>query len=111
MILFFLIGIYGGFLQAGVGFFLMSALVLLEGFDLVKTNAAKVFIILCYTIVSLTIFAINGKVDFLAGLVLGIGGAIGGYIAAHTAIKKGAGFIRYIVFAAVIVSAIRYIIL
>jgi uncharacterized membrane protein YfcA len=111
MIVFFLIGIYGGFLQAGVGFFLMSALVLLEGFDLVKTNAAKVFIILCYTIVSLTIFAINGKVDFLAGLVLGIGGAIGGYIAAHTAIKKGAGFIRYIVFAAVIVSAIRYIIL
>ena len=110
VLVFFIIGIYGGFLQAGVGFFLMSALVLLEGFDLVKTNAAKVFIILCYTVFSLIIFAMNGKVNVPAGIVLGLGGALGAYIGAHTAIKKGAGFIRYIVFVAVIVSAIKYIV-
>ncbi len=111
LLVFFLIGIYGGFLQAGVGFFLMSALVLLEGFDLVRTNAAKVFIILCYTVLSLIIFAFNGKVDFLAGIVLGLGGATGAYIGVRMAIKKGAGFIRYIVFFAVVASAIKYIIM
>ncbi|MFP4461378.1 MAG: sulfite exporter TauE/SafE family protein [Thermotogota bacterium] len=109
IIVFFLIGIYGGFLQAGVGFFLMTALVLLEGFDLVKTNANKVFIIACYTLISLIIFAFNGKVDFVAGISLALGGMLGAYIASHIAIKKGANFIRYVVFVAVIASAIKYL--
>ncbi len=109
ILVFFIIGIYGGFLQAGVGFFLMTGLVLVEGFDLVKTNATKVFVIMCYTIISLVIFAVNGKVNFVAGAFLALGGMTGAYIATNTALKKGAGFIRYIVFVAVIVSALRYL--
>jgi len=109
MIVFFLIGIYGGFLQAGVGFFLMTALVLLEGFDLVKTNANKVFIIACYTLISLIIFTFNGKVNFPAGISLALGGSLGAYIGSHVAIKNGANFIRYVVFFAVIASAVKYI--
>jgi len=109
MLVFFLIGIYGGFIQAGVGIFIMLALVLLEGLDLLKTNSVKVLVILGFTLVSLIIFALNGKVDFLAGIILGIGSMTGGYVSAKLSIKKGTKFIRYILFAVVILSAIKYI--
>ena len=40
-IIFFFIGIYGGFIQAGVGFFLLTGLVLGCGHDLVKVCGAE----------------------------------------------------------------------
>ena len=49
MIVFFFIGIYGGFIQAGVGLLIITALRLLTGMDLVRTNAIKVFVIFFYT--------------------------------------------------------------
>ncbi|MGD0574353.1 MAG: sulfite exporter TauE/SafE family protein [Anaerolineales bacterium] len=45
---FFLIGVYGGFIQVGVGIFLLAALVLGVGYNLVRANAVKVAIILFY---------------------------------------------------------------
>ena len=45
-VIFFFVGLYGGFIQMGVGFFMLAALVLGAGFDLVKANAIKVFIAL-----------------------------------------------------------------
>ncbi len=39
----FAIGVYGGFIQAGVGIFLLATLVLSVGYDLVRANAVKVF--------------------------------------------------------------------
>ncbi len=45
-LIFFGIGFYGGFVQAGVGFLFLMGLVLGSGLDLVKGNAAKVLLIL-----------------------------------------------------------------
>jgi len=109
--IFFLVGIYGGFIQAGVGFLLMFALVLAEGYDLVKTNAIKVFIVMCYTIVSLLIFAFNNKVDYVAGLVLALGTMSGAYVSSKLALKRGAKFVRYVLFIMVVTSAIRYLLI
>ncbi|MEZ4590184.1 MAG: sulfite exporter TauE/SafE family protein [Chloroflexota bacterium] len=50
LVIFFFIGMYGGFLQAGVGIFLLAGLVLGIGYDLVRANAVKVLIILAFTI-------------------------------------------------------------
>lgn len=63
----FLIGVYGGFIQAGVGFILIWALVGVLGKDLVRANALKVAIVLTYTTVSLSLFASKGMVDFVIG--------------------------------------------
>ena len=46
VIIFFLVGVYGGFIQAGVGFFLLTSLVLGSGYELLKANALKIFVIL-----------------------------------------------------------------
>ncbi len=58
---FFLVGVYGGFVQAGVGF-LVLAVTTAAGLDLVRGNAVKVLAILCFTGLSLGIFAWQAKI-------------------------------------------------
>ncbi len=94
LILFLFIGFYGGFLHIGVGIFLLSALVLNAGYDLVHANALKVFLVLSYAPVVLLIFLINGQVDILVAVFAAVGNTIGGLIGTNLAIKKGSKFIR-----------------
>ncbi len=96
VILFFLIGMYGGFLHIGVGIFILAGLVLNAGYDIVKANAIKVFIVLMYNPFALAIYIFSGQVDFIIGGITAIGGLIGGTLASHLAIKKGASFARWI---------------
>lgn len=103
--LFFAIGIYGGFIQAGVGIFLLAGLVLSVGYDLVRANAIKVLIIFCFTLFALAVFVWNGQVWWGVGLLLAIGNAFGGWFAARLAIQKGAVFVRWLLIAVVAVSA------
>lgn len=92
----FLIGFYGGFIQIGVGFLFMAGLRLLFGMDLVRTNAHKVVIIFLYTVPALFIFAINGEVRWLLGLVLAAGTAIGAIAGTRITVKGGEKWIRWI---------------
>jgi uncharacterized membrane protein YfcA len=103
---FFGIGLYGGFIQAGVGIFLLAGLVLSAGYELVRANAFKNFVVLCFTAFALVVFILNGQVDWVLGLVLAIGNMLGAWVAAHMAVKKGAPFVRYILIAVIIISAI-----
>jgi len=104
---FLAIGFYGGFVQAGVGFLLLAGLVLGGGFGLVNGNAAKVTLILLYTPVVLILFATADQVDLGVGLVLGMGNMAGAWIASNLAIKKGAGWIRWVLIIAAIAAALR----
>lgn len=106
-IVFTAIGFYGGFIQAGVGFFLLSGLVLSAGYNLVKANAVKVLITFIFTPFSLAIFIFYNQVHFLSGLLLALGGIFGAHIAASISIKKGASFIRYILLIMIFVSALK----
>jgi len=53
VIIFFVVGLYGGFIQVGVGYFLLLSLVLGVGYDLVKANAVKNLIVFLYAIFAL----------------------------------------------------------
>lgn len=101
------IGFYGGFVQAGVGFLLLAGLVLGGGFDLVKGNAAKVLIVLIYTPLTLLLFARAQQVDLVAGLVLAGGNVTGALLATFFAVKKGAGWIRWVLVIAAVGAALR----
>jgi hypothetical protein len=101
----FVIGVYGGFIQAGVGIFLLAALVLSVGYDLVRANAVKIIIILVFTLSSLLIFANNNQVDWAAGLLLGLGNMAGAWVAARLAVARGAAWVRWVVIATVAFSA------
>jgi len=102
---FFAAGVYGGFVQAGVGF-LILAVTTLAGFDLVRGNAMKALVILCFTVLSLTLFAAQGQVDWALGLLLAVGSAAGGWLGARLTISKGHRWVRGMVTAAVIVFAV-----
>lgn len=103
--IFFIIGLYGGFIQAGVGFLLLAGTTLL-GYDLIKGNAVKVFIVFILTVAALPVFILSGKIDYPMGFALGIGNVVGGMIGASVSIKKGAKFIRNFVTVSVIAFSI-----
>jgi len=105
MILFFAIGIYGGFLHMGVGYALLAGIVLGAGYDLVKANAIKVFVILIWSPVILIVFIINDQVNFLYGIILSAGNVIGALVASRLAVKQGAGFVRWVIIAVILITA------
>lgn len=98
---FFLIGIYGGFMQAGVGIIIIAALSLLTGFSLVKINSIKVFVVAIYIFSSLSIFVFNGKVDWKIALILAIGNGTGSFLASTLAVEKGEKLVKVILTIAV----------
>ena len=103
---FFGVGLYGGFVQAGVGFLLL-AMTSAAGLDLVRGNALKVHVILLFTVLALAVFASQGKVEWLLGLVLGAGAAVGGWLGARLTLLKGHAWLRTVVIVAVLVFAVR----
>lgn len=105
--IFFLIGMYGGFIQAGVGFFLLAGLVLGAGLDLVKANAIKVLIVLFYTPFALGIFMYHKQVDYSLGLILAVGNMLGAYIGARVAVSWGPKFVRVILLLAILGSSLK----
>lgn len=109
VVIFFFVGAYGGFIQAGVGFFLLTGLVLACGYELVKANALKLFVILLYTPVALLIFFLHRDVHLVMGLVLAVGNMTGAWLGTRIAVKWGAALIRYVVLVAILGSSIKLI--
>lgn len=105
--IFFLIGAYGGFIQVGVGYFLLAALVLGAGYELVKANAAKVFIVGMYMVFSFGIYMFYDMVNYAMGFTLAIGTMTGALLASRLAVKKGAGFIRWFILAIILFTSLH----
>lgn len=106
-ILMFGAGLWGGFIQIGVGFILMPILYRVMGLDLVRTNMHKVFITLMFSIVALAVFASSVTIAWEAGFALAAGNALGGWLGARAAIAKGASFIKFVVYAALAAMAAK----
>ena len=107
IIVFFFIGIYGGFIQAGTGFLILMALTSINRFSLIKSNAAKTLVVLIYSISALTIFAYYDKVNWQYGLSLALGGAIGAWLASRWSVKKGDNLIKIFLIIIVIIMAVK----
>ncbi|UCD65265.1 MAG: sulfite exporter TauE/SafE family protein [Candidatus Zixiibacteriota bacterium] len=105
MLIFFAIGIHGGFIQAGVGIFLLAGLVLSAGYELVRANAVKLLIVLCFTPLALIIFLAHDQVQWYAGLILGIGNMAGAWVASRMAVRRGAVFARYVLIVVLVTAS------
>ena len=103
---FLFMGIYGGFIQAGVGFFILSVTTL-GGLDLVRGNSVKALSVLCFTMVALSIFAWQGKVDWRVGLVLAAGTVLGGQLGVRLTVVKGHAWVKVVVTVLIILFALR----
>lgn len=101
------VGFYGGFVQAGVGFLFMAIVRGLLHLDLVRTNMHKVFVVGLYMVPSLLVFAASGDVHWLAGAVLAIGTAAGGWLGTRVQITRGEGLVRVVLAVAVVAMAVK----
>ncbi len=91
-------GFYGGFVQAGVGFILITALAGTLRYDLVRTNALKVACSFAFTLIALIIFAWQDQVRWLPGLVLACGTMTGAHLAVKFAIKASPATLKWFLF-------------
>jgi len=94
----FAAGIYGGFIQAGVGFILLAALAGGLRYDLLRANALKMTCALAFTTVSLIIFIIFDQVMWVPGLILAVGSMTGAHLAVKVAVKASPDSIKWFLF-------------
>jgi hypothetical protein len=106
---FSVLGAYGGFVQTGVGIFLLSAMVLLANYSIVHANVIKNVIVLCYTIPTFFIYWWHDLINWELGLVVASGQMLGSWIAARFAMEhKSSDFwIRRLLVAMIVVSAVE----
>ncbi len=111
LVVFFVVGAYGGFIQAGVGVMLLAALVLGAGYEIVEANGVKMFIALVFTAGALLIFVFDDKVDWVYGGFMAVGQALGAWIGARFAVdsERAGVWIRRLLIVVVIVSAVKFL--
>lgn len=107
VVVFFLFGIYGGFINAGLGFLMMLYTHYINRMNLVRSNATKVVVVFIYMLSALAVFALNDKVNWKMGFILAIGNGSGAWVASRFSVQKGDGFIKTFLVIVVIVMAIK----
>jgi uncharacterized membrane protein YfcA len=107
VIAFFFFGIYGGFINAGLGFIMILFLHYVTQMSLVRANATKVAVVFIYTLSALVVFILNDKVDWKVGLILAIGNGTGAWLASRVSVKKGDGFIKTFLVVMVVIMAVK----
>lgn len=91
-------GVYGGFVQAGVGFILLAALAGGLRYDLLRANALKTACALAFTSVALIIFIIFDQVWWVPGLIVAAGSMTGAHFAVKVAVRASQKSIKWFLF-------------
>jgi len=104
---FFFIGIYGGFLQAGVGIVIMLLLTQVSRLSLIRTNSVKAFSVFFYSIAAVAIFALDGKIIWMVGLWMVLGSITGAWLSSRWSVDKGDKVIRITLLIMVTYMAIK----
>jgi uncharacterized membrane protein YfcA len=100
----FAAGLYGGFVQAGVGFILIAALAGGLRYDLVRTNALKMAITATLTLVALGVFIVRGQVLWIPGLLMAVGTVVGAVTSVKFAIAVPQSVLKWVLFGMVLLS-------
>jgi hypothetical protein len=102
------IGFYDGFIGPGTGSFLVLGFVAILGFDFLHASANAKMVNLATNFGSICLFVLKGKIIWAIAIPMAVCNALGGFIGAKLAIKKGNGFIRIFFLIVVIETLIRF---
>jgi uncharacterized membrane protein YfcA len=113
-----LIGLHMGFAQIGTGFVATLVLVAAYDRDLLQVNAAKGVVVIASSVASLTGFALAphllaGQPPVIAwgpAACLGVGTAIGSYLASRWTVAKGSAVVRRVVVAIAALSLLEQLV-
>lgn len=92
----FVAGLYGGFVQAGVGFILIAALAGALRYDLVRANALKMVCTLVFGTVALAVFVVRDQVQWIPGLIMGVATIIGVQLSVRFAVSAQQNTLKWI---------------
>lgn len=105
--LFFALGVYGGFIQMGMGVFFLALMVLVARYEIIQANTVKGVAVFLYTIVAVAIFAWRDLIDWPMGLLMASGQIVGGYLTAkYASTWPAAGLWTYRLLVVVVIGAI-----
>jgi len=107
IVVFFFLGIYGGFINAGIGFFMLVILPRLNKLSLLQSNVTKVYVVAVYTIAAVIVFAVNDKINYVLAIILTIGNATGAWVGSRWSVKKDDKIIRYFLIVTIIALATK----
>ncbi len=110
IVIFFLVGVHGGFIQAGVGILLLAALVLGASYGLNHANGVKLLLVLIFTVPALSLFVYMGQVNWFYGGLLSIGQSVGGWLGAHfaTRYKNANLWIRRLLIVVILLGIVKF---
>lgn len=103
-----LIGFYDGFIGPGAGSFFMLAFVAFLHFDFLHASAHSKLVNLSTNLGSVTLFLVKGKIIWLIALPMAAANALGGFIGAKLAIRKGNRFIRVFFLGIIVLILLRF---
>lgn len=105
------IGLYAGFIQAGVGILIIMTLTLTAGYDFVTVNPIKLLIVVTVNILAFGIFIYHGQVEWVSGAVMAVGQSIGAFFSARFASRhpKAQTYIRYVLILIILISIVRFL--
>jgi uncharacterized membrane protein YfcA len=102
----FLTGIYGGFIQTGVGLIQMAVFRHVAKMDLLRTNAYKMANTFIFTVPAVVVFAFSNSILLDCAITIAVASAIGAKIGSILAIKKGEKFIKITMFFILFIIAV-----
>ena len=88
--LFFLAGIWLGFIVVGGATCMLLILTLMVGLDLPRANAVRAAALVPVTLVAMVVFAAHGDIDWILGGVLSFGSIAGGMMGARLSLSANA---------------------
>lgn len=102
------IGLYGGFIQVGVGILFIVVLYRMLKIDLAQVNVFKVLIVLVYTLPALLIFLVEDQVRWGYGLLLAAGSMTGAWLAVKVNVSpRGAFVVKWLTVAVIAAIILR----
>ncbi len=104
---FFFVGIYGGFIQAGTGIFMLLALSSINRLTLMKSNVIKAVVMFAYTCAAVIFFGLSGKLNWEIGLTLACGQALGGWLTSRWSVDKGDGIVKILMIVVITAMSVK----
>jgi uncharacterized membrane protein YfcA len=99
------LGFYDGIFGPGTGAFLVILLVAMLGYSFLQASAKGRIVNVATNLGALLVFIPQGAPMWRLGLLMGLCNITGSWLGAHTAIRRGSGFVR-VVFLVVVAGLI-----
>lgn len=103
----FALGFYDGFFGPGVGSMLIVAFVLVFGDTLTKASGNAKVVNLASNLAALLLFSIKGAVLWRLAAPMAVANALGAFVGARLAVKRGDTFVRVVVLGVVTVLVLK----